>query len=870
MAKLKYKDVVENSELFFKDIIKNADELLIKLTEVKKGFQDVAKNSATELKNNKGNSAEDLKKYTQATGNAKRSVKELGVVEVEIQKIYENKLKAYAQLQASSHKENLLLQETQYLLSKEKTLTKEKLQFQQAERGSIKQLEAANKILVRRRRELNLATEEGIKKYNNLSSAIKKNEDKLKSHDKAIGRHFKNVGNYKDGIGKVSSGLMNMVSVLGITGGALAAFHGVMSSNEAIADKFRNTTAGLGGAFSFLGNALATMDFSNLISGMQSAFNEASRYEKKVDELGDRERALQNQLAERERDQAEAYTKARQLKKTDPKEAERQLIEYERLEKEKLKLQLAYNKIVLDNEIKNVQKIVQNQSKGVKVSEQTIKDFINNYDTLVDNGVFEKGLNKYNELIRLSQDEVEKYDKATQTYYKDRVFSQEKFIKNYQKLTQEQKKSISLGLLEKNLVTKNDDDSRSSREKISKAINQSIKDEKESFESSGKIARTMQSVRAEIFGEQQANIKAVTKTKEDALKAEEQMDKEDIAFMENSLKIQEEALKSAQETNLELIYDSSKKEKQIIREKVKELLRIQDEALVAGVISQTEYDIRIREIAQKQADDLHKIELDKAKRQEAIFDRQEKKAEEKRIDDQAKKQKAREDMIDAEVQALNYIADLYQKNTDLKLKQLEKEKEASQNHENTLRALAETRSESVTDNLAFEQKRQAEIRKEEMKLEKRKQKTALITSSIDMFSARLKNNEKNALGNTIADVTTLISFISSLPAFKDGVIDFQGKGTGTSDSNLALLSKGETVMTAKETADYKPVFTAIRKGTYQESNAMTVNELQEIKKAILSKPEYHYDINSMADMITERIKKNNTIIVNHYKKGGLC
>jgi CHASE3 domain sensor protein len=77
-------------------------------------------------------------------------------------------------------------------------------------------------------------------------------------------------------------------------------------------------------------------------------------------------------------------------------------------------------------------------------------------------------------------------------------------------------------------------------------------------------------------------------------------------------------------------------------------------------------------------------------------------------------------------------------------------------------------------------------------------------------------------------------------------------------------------MTAKETADYKPVFTAIRKGTYQESNAMTADKLERIEKAILSKPEYHYDINSMADMITERIKKNNTIIVNHYKKGGLC
>ena len=38
-------------------------------------------------------------------------------------------------------------------------------------------------------------------------------------------------------------------------------------------------------------------------------------------------------------------------------------------------------------------------------------------------------------------------------------------------------------------------------------------------------------------------------------------------------------------------------------------------------------------------------------------------------------------------------------------------------------------------------------------------------------------------------------------AFKDGVVNFKGKGTGTSDSNLVRISHGESVMTAKATAN---------------------------------------------------------------------
>jgi len=55
-----------------------------------------------------------------------------------------------------------------------------------------------------------------------------------------------------------------------------------------------------------------------------------------------------------------------------------------------------------------------------------------------------------------------------------------------------------------------------------------------------------------------------------------------------------------------------------------------------------------------------------------------------------------------------------------------------------------------------------------------------------------------------------------IPKYKDGVIDLQGKGTGTSDSIDAKLSKGESVMTAKETSDNLGLLWAVRNNKLED------------------------------------------------------
>lgn len=77
-----------------------------------------------------------------------------------------------------------------------------------------------------------------------------------------------------------------------------------------------------------------------------------------------------------------------------------------------------------------------------------------------------------------------------------------------------------------------------------------------------------------------------------------------------------------------------------------------------------------------------------------------------------------------------------------------------------------------------------------------------------------------AIPAVIAALATGYSTISSLTksqqlqGFKDGVVDFEGEGTGTSDSNIVRISRGESVMTEKATKRYKGMLEAMNDGTF--------------------------------------------------------
>lgn len=173
---------------------------------------------------------------------------------------------------------------------------------------SIESLTKANKALREERKKLNLDTEEGKKRINEINAALDRNNTKIKDNSSAIEKQRANIGNYKsalDGVhpalGKVGEGLesgtqgfkaMTLQALRFIAtpiGAVLAALVTVftllktaLSQNDALMDKFENVTNAVGVVLEVvvarvgkLGEALialASGNFSEAINKTAEAF----------------------------------------------------------------------------------------------------------------------------------------------------------------------------------------------------------------------------------------------------------------------------------------------------------------------------------------------------------------------------------------------------------------------------------------------------------------------------------------------------------------------------------------------------------------------------------------------------------------------
>lgn len=125
------------------------------------------------------------------------------------------------------------------------------------------------------------------------------------------------------------------------------------------------------------------------------------------------------------------------------------------------------------------------------------------------------------------------------------------------------------------------------------------------------------------------------------------------------------------------------------------------------------------------------------------------------------------------------------------------------------------RQEIEVEKLAFDQE-QAKKKEEFDRLQNERNKQAAIKKmTIEVILAGVRALAEPPSPNFIkAGLALAFGFgqigLAKAVGFKDGVIDLQGPGTGTSDSIPAMLSKGESVMTADETARSYNLLTAIR------------------------------------------------------------
>lgn len=87
-----------------------------------------------------------------------------------------------------------------------------------------------------------------------------------------------------------------------------------------------------------------------------------------------------------------------------------------------------------------------------------------------------------------------------------------------------------------------------------------------------------------------------------------------------------------------------------------------------------------------------------------------------------------------------------------------------------------------------------------------------------------------ALASTVA----LSKALAVVPGFKDGVVDFKGKGTGRSDSNVVRISDGESVINAAATAKNKRMLRLMNSGVDVEGQLSRIQQPMNIRQSILA------------------------------------
>ncbi|NBP67265.1 MAG: hypothetical protein EBU52_00825 [Cytophagia bacterium] len=211
----------------------------------------------------------------------------------------------------------------------------------------------------------------------------------------------------------------------------------------------------------------------------------------------------------------------------------------------------------------------------------------------------------------------------------------------------------------------------------------------------------------------------------------------------------------------------------------------------------------------------------------------------------------------------------------------------------------ELAAKGLDNTLAYQEKKreelQAKLEREKEAERRREEALRLADAFLGSYQSRLDNkqNTTQALAGALADTLIAKAISSTIAgAFAGGVEDFQGKGTGTSDSNLIAFSHGESVVTAKATQQYSGLVTAMNKGLVDDyvrqmilpnmdeapkANSSSfqsaaivytlTKELGELKQAIKNKQEIKVNWNAQGERVEEIVKDGMKTVIKHVTTG---
>jgi len=201
-----------------------------------------------------------------------------------------------------------------------------------------------------------------------------------------------------------------------------------------------------------------------------------------------------------------------------------------------------------------------------------------------------------------------------------------------------------------------------------------------------------------------------------------------------------------------------------------------------------------RRIAQSKEGSLEQLRLQK-ELNDLLLTEQEK-ANQKILDKEAEALAKRTELT---ATAIEILSDLSASASEERLKNLDKQIEASSERISQLQEKAKEGQLQNEESVAIERKRQEELEKQRREEEKRQERAQAFFTVVSTFNAKVASGDENPLASTIKDITVLKALSKSFGSAFDGVDDTGGRGNiDSKGGKLWTLHPNEQVWSKKD------------------------------------------------------------------------
>jgi len=896
-------DIIEQN--IFKNTIKSADELIIKLTALNTEFKTVAETTKEVIKSSKFDSVKSLNDFTKATEQATKLQKAQLQVQNELNKALGLKAKIEVQIEKSETERTRRTilqtkeQERQAKATEREIKAQSMLESRYARVNSwLNKLRAEYRDLAIKK-ELGLSlTEKEELRYSTLEKRIQTYDKALKGVDASMGIHNRNVGNYKsafDGLGfsvtqlarempafanSLQTGFMAISNNLPMLFDELQKIKKANVELQATGQPTTSVFKQLAGAvFSFqtllsVGVTLLTIYGAKIVDWVSNALNPAN---KELEELNKK----QKRIAEEQKSQAEFVGKESSmyvgllyaLKQTNKGSKERaELIK------------------TINDQYGTTLKNIQDETKFQNQLNTSIEKYIEyqkNKFTLNKNEerrqiILEKQYE--NDIkIREKREEIEKREAearskrfGTESFYakerlekaQNELITLEDNARYYdRRLEVLAKTDLKLNGLNKTFDKQNDIEDKT----VDKQKELNLYTSKY-LEILAKIQQYRNQVR-ETELQDQLN-KEIQKQKDSISQIGVPENSEIESILQQQLDFKLEALNKEFKANQKVREQEYQEEKKKLEEKrdtykvgSKEYSKYQEslKELDKDYITESAF------LAEQNADNKLKIEQDYKKEKQSIdkelfetWEEYQTRQLEKQKNNAEKQLQQQKDTFQKLDQLAKFSADYFIAQSERKITAIDRQIDALNKQNDYMKDLAASGNINAQQSLAQNNKLIQDANKEKQKELKKQEKIKLAMTVFDSYNANLQSKElggQNALVKTIKDVSLLQAFINSLPAFMEGTEDtgLNGKGLDGKGGFLSVLHpnervvpkqlnekmKGMTNLELSNLADDYLRGNVIKQDTVINTNWSTeliVSKLDSLEKAIVNKEEYKAEV----------------------------